>query len=34
MIKTVEKTIENKEVVDYKGSRRLAVAPMLDYAYI
>lgn len=33
-MKNIEKTIENKEVVDYKASRRLSVAPMLDCVYI
>lgn len=34
MDKNLEKTRENKELVEYKKKRRLSVAPMLDYSDI
>ena len=32
MIENLEKTRENKELVEYKKKRRVCVAPMLDYS--
>lgn len=34
MDKNLEKTRENKELVEYKQKRRVCVAPMLDYSNI
>ena len=34
MIENLEKTRENKELVEYKKKRRVCVAPMLDYSNI
>lgn len=32
MIEKLEKTRENKELIEYKKKRRVCVAPMLDYS--
>ena len=34
MDENLEKTRENKELVEYKQKRRVCVAPMLDYSDI
>ena len=34
MNEKLEKTRENKELVEYKQKRRVCVAPMLDYSDI
>lgn len=34
MNEKLEKTKENKELVEYKQKRRVCVAPMLDYSNI